>query len=339
MGDELTLLLQKKMTGEITLAESARLQAMLQQWPEGAKLAEDVHLIWDDTAAYQYPEPVDLAHDFGQILQRIHQDEPAYADHAPKRAIRAAMWWRAVAAVFVLAVAAFSFRQWSSAHGTADLLKITNMQEDRQMVNLPDGSKIWLHQGASIAYPKNWTDAQYREISLQGYAYFEVEHQPEHPFRVYLPEGEVIEVLGTAFSVNSVENPNSSSVFVRSGSVRFSPDKQQKGATLVKGQKAVFDRKQPQIHISTPASTNELAWQTGGLEFIQTPLYQVIADLQNYYDVEITLSNTALRKCQYTAPLTRQPIEQVLQSLVLIYKFDLQKSGPKQFVLRNGQCE
>jgi len=318
MGNELTLLLQKEFTGEITPAE----------------LAEELGVVWEETAAYTFPEPLESDKYFGQILQQISRETVP----APVIPIQRNIWWRAAAAILVLVVATFFWQQWSRNQAPT-LLSLTNGSNDQQMIALPDGSTVWLRRGATISYPKQFNTQKNREVLLTGNAYFEVAHQPDHPFDVMLPQGEKIEVLGTEFSVNSLETDKSSSVLVKSGSVRFLPNAQQKGLVLTKGQKAVFDRQQSKVLVSNPVSMNELAWQRGGLEFVQTPLWQVIADLQNFYHVKIELSNAATRNCRYTAPLTRQPIEQVLQSLALIYKFDIRKTGEHQFLLSNGYCK
>lgn len=45
---------------------------------------------------------------------------------------------------------------------------------------------------------------------------------------------------------------------------------------------------------SNVSTFNELSWQTGGLEFIDTPLRDVIRDLEATYHVKISLSNPVL---------------------------------------------
>ena len=64
------------------------------------------------------------------------------------------------------------------------------------VVNLPDGSKVWLNAGSSLKYPTQFNDKQ-RVVSMQGEAYFEVESDKKHPFIVKTKEL-TVEATGTA---------------------------------------------------------------------------------------------------------------------------------------------
>jgi Fe2+-dicitrate sensor, membrane component len=68
-------------------------------------------------------------------------------------------------------------------------------------VAMPDGSDIWLTPGSTLCYDETFhTDK--RRVHLDGEAYFDVEHDAEHPFDVVTPNLRV-RVLGTVFSVRS----------------------------------------------------------------------------------------------------------------------------------------
>ncbi len=82
------------------------------------------------------------------------------------------------------------------------------------------------------------------------------------------------------------ESDKTTTVLVRSGKVKFFPNATTQSPVLTANQKAVFDLASNTLRVSNAVSLNELAWQTGGLEFVKTPLSQVILDLEKYYHVK-----------------------------------------------------
>lgn len=62
-------------------------------------------------------------------------------------------------------------------------------------MTLSDGTKVWLNSESSLKYPTAFT-SNTREVEITGEAYFEVKHNSEHPFRVHLPNGSVVEDIG-----------------------------------------------------------------------------------------------------------------------------------------------
>ena len=69
---------------------------------------------------------------------------------------------------------------------------------------LEDGSVVLLAKETSLLYPKHFI-ADKREVSLQGNAFFDVAKKQGQPFWIDTEQAK-IEVLGTAFSVQSDEH-------------------------------------------------------------------------------------------------------------------------------------
>lgn len=72
------------------------------------------------------------------------------------------------------------------------------------VTTLEDGSVVFLAKETSIRYPEHFVSDK-REVSLQGDAFFDVAKNRERPFWIDTEQVK-IEVLGTAFSVKSVED-------------------------------------------------------------------------------------------------------------------------------------
>ena len=325
------VLLHKNLTGEISPAEKAMLQSWLSQSAENEQFANDLKLAWEGSEGYGKNFHPDLNAAFRQVQARI-QAEPA-----PMRVLtfrRRLMQAAAVAAVLVAAV--WGFRYFSSNNGTAQSIVIASNSGTKE-VALPDGTHVWLHEGAQIEYAEGFA-GKTRLVRLDGEAYFDVASDSSKLFRVETQDRKgSVEVLGTAFNIR--QNEQQTVVTVRRGRVRFAPDAQSKSVILAAGEKAVLDKAKRQMVTEKVLTFNDLSWQAGGLEFIRTPMQQVVRDLETYYGVKINLTNTNLRNCEHTAPLTNQPLEKVLESLSLTYQIQVKQTGPKVYELTGGTCQ
>lgn len=338
MKDIFILLLQKKFSGEITPAETEQLETWLRQSPEHAREALVLEQIWERSEGYALPFEPDLDADFTALQARIHQEEVRPATKVVSLWPALARVAAAVAFLF-LAYWGWQYRSRMTAPTVATaLLEKSNRNAEKQLLLLADGSRVWLREGAQLRYPAAF-DRDDRTVHLTGEAYFEVSHRPEQPFRVQLAEGRMVEVLGTEFNVRAEPNSAEVSVLVRSGKVRFAPTAQSAGTVLTAGQKAVFDPVQSQIRVGSPTTLNELAWQTGRLEFVKTPLAQALLDIEACHGVRVALRNAALRQCQFTSVLNQGPPEQLLKTVAAVFNLTLEKKDAKTFVLSGGRCK
>ncbi|MCB9316142.1 MAG: FecR domain-containing protein [Lewinellaceae bacterium] len=324
------LLLQKRFAGEISASELVVLKDWINQSEENARLAQQFELLWEKSTESQPVFSLDMEAEFRQVQARIFKET-----QAPTRTVLIRNWvLRAAAAVAVIFVSVWGFQQLAPA--SAPMLVEHVADQAKRQITLPDGTLVWLRQHAKIEFPAVFADAQ-RLVKLDGEAYFEVAHREHQPFQIELPGKGKVEVLGTRFNVRT--NNAATSILVRQGKVRYTPDHKTKGVLLVGGDKAVYQAELAEIRLSKVHTFNELAWQTGGLEFIRTPLNDVISDLESFYDVSIKLQDSQMGHCLHTAPLTNQPLEQVLNSLALTYQFQISNPTPGRYILSNGRCQ
>jgi transmembrane sensor len=68
-------------------------------------------------------------------------------------------------------------------------------------IQWPDGSKVWLDKGSSLAYSM---DIRSSEALLNGEAWFRVAHDSERPVMIRTDSGTAIRVLGTSFDIRSI---------------------------------------------------------------------------------------------------------------------------------------
>lgn len=329
-NDDYILLLTKLFSGSITPEEAVLLDDWLTQSPDHGRLAAELRQVWEKTGGYNKTFNPDLDLAFGQVQTKLQQTHTA----APKMVPIGQRLMRIAAALVLLLSGIWAYREFS----TPAPMKVLVAKEAKQLVNLSDGTRVWLRQHGTIEYPTRFTGAA-RRVNISGEAYFEVSHDPKHPFVVDMSNGDAVKVLGTEFGVRMSSGQSKTDVFVRSGKVFFSPETYPEGIVLTAHQKATYDHDMTQLSVDKSATLNELAWQTGGLEFVNTPMEEVIADLEAHYKVKISLKNASMRSCPHTALFTTQPIEKVLESLALTHQFRVSNPARDQFELTGGNCQ
>ena len=303
-------LIVAELEGRIQPEEIQQLLEWEQANPDLSGEADRIRNLWDQADGFQPQVSLDVDSDFEKVLSKIN--EQATRSEAKRFSIAPLLRVAAVAVVLLGAVYLIQDNFFSSP----EMIQIQANANSTEALSLPDGTTVWLREGSSIAYAEGMA-GQRRKVSLEGEAFFDVVRDEKRPFEIATPEGGKVEVLGTSFSVCSAEGHTE--VLVKTGKVLYTPYAERKGVFLTPGRRAQFEHSTRQLHLENALSFNSLAWQAGGLEFINTPMHQVVKDLNDHYGTKVVLKNKRLNDCGFTSPLTDQPIESVLKSISLAF--------------------
>lgn len=178
-----------------------------------------------------------------------------------------------------------------------DLTAATRVGELRAIV-LPDGSRVTLGAKSRVAVR---FDRGVRRVQLtDGEAFFDVVHDPAHPFEVETA-GAVIRDIGTRFDVR--RGANGVEVAVLEGSVQVRDRALITGAprTLKAGQRVTATQARIGPITAPLASVGEVKtvpvaageWRSGQLSYDDTRLADVVADLNRYYGPGVKLASGA----------------------------------------------
>lgn len=150
-------------------------------------------------------------------------------------------------------------------------------------IRLSDGSHVWLNAGSSITYPVVFGGGQ-RKVVIKGEGYFEVAHDPVHPFIV--SKGDVnVQVLGTHFNVNAYDDEDALLVTLLEGSVKVS---NRLNSVMIKpGQQAVLNK---DLSFATGSDIDigeVMAWKNGRFLMNNADIKTVMRELARWYDLEV----------------------------------------------------
>jgi len=200
---------------------------------------------------------------------------------------------------------------------SGDILHFINREPRIVRHQLPDSSSVWMHAGAVITYPKKF-DSDKRLVTFSGEGFFDIKKDKSRPFSIQSGEM-LVRVLGTSFNVNAQAKQKIFRISVVTGSVEVTaPDKEHKEQVIIlkPRQEALFETQSRRLTFSDiPLQNKKEIYESVTILFDNTPLNQVISQLEKRFDVHISLSNPKISTCRVSADFEQQPLPLIMEML------------------------
>ncbi len=201
----------------------------------------------------------------------------------------------------------------------SDPVSFSTARGEIRTFTLTDGSKITL--GGASRVEGLFSDAA-RDLRLvNGNAYFDIARDERRPLSV--DAGRVrVRVLGTRFDIR--KRTGQVSVAVEHGHVRVTADAAARD--LRAGERIVSDAALPLGEVGTFDADRVFSWRTGRLSFVDAPLRDIVADMNQYSDLPVRLAPGAPAEMRLTLSFPVGQIGQVLAGLDAAYPLDVRES-------------
>ncbi len=200
--------------------------------------------------------------------------------------------------------------------------------EAREMINLPDGSIVYLERAGRIAYSSEYGKNQ-RYIKLEGTALFDVVKNEDVPF-VVETDGMKVEVLGTKFIVTDTPQSNHAGTTLLSGSVKVNLTKSTTQVMLDPAQYLSLDKKTAELTCSqVDTQLWEEALQSGVLKIRNKPFRELTKLLESRFLVKIDYEEKKYGDRLVTLSVTEEDLEEVLDLLCAVLHFTYTKNEDK----------
>lgn len=213
----------------------------------------------------------------------------------------------AVILVSIVAVQYFLSENWVVHQSVAGQVK---------EVTLPDGSLVTLNGNSSLRYLKNWSEDPIRTVELEGEAYFKVRNFGDGTTKFQVLTSDLtVEVLGTSFNVTSWEEETG--VFLEEGEINVKLENSDaREVRMEPGELLRYSAKEQKLEPPRRVANElEVSWKQGMLEFVETPLEDILQRLASPNNLSYTISNAALAKREFTL---RIPTEDMGTALDLL---------------------
>ena len=319
MQEEIHGLLGKYFNGQASAEETDMVKNWATANEENAADFRLLEKLWNKTG-----EQEQYVFDTRQAWLTVHMK--LQAKQRPKTITMMSRRAVAVAAAIILLLGAWwIFFPSRNAHIiTAD----TNVKQ----VKMDDGSTIWLRKGATIEYANSY-GKQDRNINLSGEAFFEVAPDSSLPFIIAAGNTQV-QVVGTSFLVNS--NNAQVELVVKTGKVKFSNSTN--SILLTPGERSVNTGGALVKQVNSNPNFN--SWQTDTLLFNQTPMSQVIVDLNRHFKANVTIrseDSAFISDVKITARFDKKPLKDILDVIAIAMNFKVKDMGPNRYEISKSE--
>ncbi|MEM9168427.1 MAG: FecR domain-containing protein [Pseudomonadota bacterium] len=254
------------------------------------------------------------------LLQRQFEDElAALADQgaerpAPRVPLRAAI----AAGLACLVVGAGLLAALSNAEPARTLATARGGSE---RLALKDGSVLTMNTATTLGI--DYSRAERRVSLPAGEAFFDVARNPERPFVVQTPHGDV-QVTGTSFNIET--DDAGSTISVVSGSVRVRSGVND-GPTLLAGDAVSIAPSGAFSPVTDFDPQVELAWRDGKVRFLNTPLNDVAAELNRYFETPIRIGDASLLALPVTGDFSTRDQSVAVNSLALAFSLRVDRDA------------
>ncbi|WP_257666338.1 FecR family protein [Parapedobacter tibetensis] len=193
------------------------------------------------------------------------------------------------------------------------------------MIELADGSRVWLNAESEIRFNADFLNQGYREVYLTGEGYFDVTSNKDKPFKVISNHQELL-VLGTRFNVSAYpENQNIVSTLVH-GVIKIDD------TILHPGQQSTRNA-EGAIAIEGVDTEEFVSWKDGYFTFNGSSIQDVMAKLSRWYDCEVEYDGTISQEKIIGTISKKKNIEDALKTLQRTGIFRFKIEGRRVIVM------
>lgn len=318
-------LIQEYVTGNISPERLRELEEWVSKHPDNQKLLDGVMRIWELSPQEDFAVDVhDMWENFYEkVIEKKDQDlkgDQRRWHHNGNGRMKNLLRVAAVALVSIFA-SYFTYSQitaerYGESEHLSDFYLMQEMatgNQEKASIIFSDGTEVILNASSSLRFPKKFNESV-REIYLNGEAYFNVSSNPNRPFIVHTQDA-VVQVLGTKFNVQAWSEDVRSDIVVREGKVSVSSTSELSegdGVILTAGEFTKVNKGMSPTQPQQVDAENYLLWTEGGLHFDQTPLQDVIRNIERRFQVDIIVHDEELLMIPFTSTFYKADLDEIL---------------------------
>ncbi|MDR0843617.1 MAG: FecR domain-containing protein [Tannerella sp.] len=305
--NQIELLITACLTGKATGEEQHILDTWVHANPEHLRYYQDFVNIWQVTHPAFDPEGIDVVKAGKRMNKKISETNVVK---------KIWVYWQRAAAIVLIPLLLLSV--YLFVNDRADTYEATEYQELKtphgmySLIDLPDGSKVWLNGGSSLKYPLKFRQGQ-RQVSLGGEGYFEVQSDRKNPFVVKTAQM-TLTATGTAFNVEAYATDSMTAVTMANGVVDIAFG-QAAPVALKPGERALYNNHTQKDTILKTETYKWYAWKDGLMIFRNDPLSYVFKRLEQTFNVEIILKDVKIADEPCRATFEDESLDEILRLL------------------------
>lgn len=312
----------KKMSASISQDELNELETLVSESEEFRKVYEEAATTWEKSGKYVPKVSADAEASWNEFQRKIQEESRS-------KVFTLTPFYKVAAAIIIATGLGISiFNPWDTEKYVTEAGEILE-------VSLADQSVITLNENSSLTVSRTFNE-DFRTVQFEGEAYFDITENPEKPFIIETYSSE-IKVLGTSFNVDAREEKESVEVDVTSGRVSLTEiGNTTNQVILTIGMKGIFNPESKELVSIESENENFQAWRTDLLVFDDLKMTNVLQDMEEYFEVDISASNEEIMNCSFTSTFSEPTFEEVIEILSITLDLQYQQSGDHYTLIGEG---
>lgn len=332
--DDYILLIYKSLKGELSSDEQDSLTNWLKQSKDNQDLQKEIAKNWKLSSQYEPKIEVDTKAEFEPLRARIRQAKATENGDAKIVPMQSRRRWLSIAAAAAILIIAGLW--WiNQPTNNENLIVFSSSNGEQKNLTLPDGTVAFINENSRLSYPSVFEN-QTRTIQFSGEGYFEVAKNPSKPFIIETTDAKV-EVLGTEFNLRAYPSEGKTDILVAEGKVKFQEKVEGNSIVLIANQQGVLTSGNLK-KVDNPKS-NAYAWKSGVLSYKDTPLKEILQDLERIFKVKTTLEKATMEACTLSGRFPDAKPKAILEYAATFLKMELIQVNDQEFRLMGGICE
>jgi len=312
-----TGLLSRILSGEASPEEKEQFYRKLGESKDDEELFYQVKSLWIKSSMFN--KTIDVDAEFTILWKKI---KPAV--RPATRLIGQRIIQYAAMVLFILGIGGLGgyFLSKNSFEGPdLGMQKYTATKGSVSIVELADGTIVWLNSGSELSYREDHKGKQ-RLAELTGEAYFEVSHRENFPLLVSVGQI-VVRDLGTIFNIKAYEEDKTIETSLVEGKADILNSTGKSLVELKPGESATYYSEDKKIEIKSTELNVLSAWRDGKFVIRDQRLEDIFIELSRWYNIEFRFETQSLRDYRYTGNIKKSTTaHQVLKMLKLTTNFN-----------------
>lgn len=288
----------------ISPGERAKVEEWLSASDENRKMARDIYYICFSTDTVNTIKSLDIQSALKHVNTKIER----------RHRISFITWMQRVAAVLFIPLL-LSTVYYMVQKDRVEYIEVRTNPGMVGMVNLPDGSKVWLNSSSYLRHPSKFA-GDTREVEIEGEAYFSVQKDHGRKFIVQAPNNLKVEVLGTEFNMEAYKQNQFVTTTLVSGSVKLeyrTAGQQLKTIVMKPDDKMVYNASSGTMECRKAFVAGDIAWKDMKIVLRNTSLDETLNLLSKRFNVDFVLKNESIRDNSFTGTFDSQQLQKILE--------------------------
>ncbi|WP_324671207.1 FecR family protein [Hymenobacter sp. GOD-10R] len=322
--EELYLLITRYLARQTSAEENDWLATWVAQSPDHERMFEQLKLVWQGSKAPAANAKTAAA--LRNVKKRLTLPAPVPTPPSLPRRPK----YHLVALVLLILVVAGGVWYLAAPPSPQPYTLRQTPAGQKQTIRLADGSRVTLAPQSQLRYPVAF-DGAYRDVYLEGEAFFEVSKDARHPFRVH--SGPLVtQVLGTKFNVSTFGPGQLTTVSLVEGKVQVLD--QHARYLLTPGQQLRADLTTGRVHRQLFDPEQVSGWRYNKLIFRNEKLADAAPQIERLYNVKLVFADSATAAARLWATFDNEPLSAVLSALQLAGSLTSRREGHVIYLTR-----